>query len=222
MPAVLRRGREIRYQSIDLTGIITVRIRHTGKCCKAVHHICSDKSQQLLCSFCQIVYSIHHIVGHILDMRDGCLGLFCQHTNFLRHHSKSFSGFSRTCCLNGCIQCQQIRLSRDLHNRFCQNSNLVDYFNFLQCLGQSFVDLFMNGFGTLIILCNILLDSYRTLTDRICFGGTILRTCRNILRCTLNLMRHSIDLFRRCPVSSIPAASSSVVADTSSICSSRA
>ena len=131
-------------------------------------------------------------------MRDGCLGLFCQHTNFLRHHSKSFSGFSRTCCLNGCIQCQQIRLSRDLHNRFCQNSNLVDYFNFLQCPGQSFVDLFMNGFGTLIILCNILLNSYRTFTDRICFGGTILRTCRNILRCTLNLMRHSIDLFRRC------------------------
>jgi signal transduction histidine kinase len=98
--------REIRYQSIDLTGIITVRISHTGKCCKAVHHICSDKSQQLLCSFCQIVYSIHHILGYILDMCNGCLGLFCQYTDLLRHHSKSFSGFSCTCCLNGSIQCQ--------------------------------------------------------------------------------------------------------------------
>ena len=68
-----RRCREIGYLSVDLSRIIAVRVRHIRKCCETVYHIRSNESQKLLRPFCQIVDSIHHILGHILNMHNSCL-----------------------------------------------------------------------------------------------------------------------------------------------------
>ena len=178
-----------------------------------------------ICRLIGNLLSLHCHLRCIFNQFGSILGSLCcfacQIAHLICHHCKAFACCSRSCCLYGCIQCQNVRLEGNILNILCNSSDLfcgcVDFihgcqhflhffiadFNSLKhflCLCVGFTQIFKVIFNLVAYLSHCgshLLHTGSLLIGSLCqclgTGRNLLSTICNLIGYTINMIKHIAD-----------------------------
>ena len=177
---------KLKHQCINTICIVVILVTGIYKIIIIRHDLILNKRQHLISIVCKLSYWRIYFQTDILNVICCLTARICQFTNLISHYSKSLTNLAGTCCFNGCIQCKQVCLRRNLQNIICQYINLFNIFTLFKRTLKQCINFTCHLCRHLTAFLTTLLQCIRTVFNFLCEIRTIICLTGNMLHCFIN------------------------------------